>query len=506
MNEQTSQKKIGALIAQLREQRMMTQSELAKKLHTSQSAVARMEKGEQNFSTDMLLKIGTVLKRDIITLSGNALNFKIHGGKKLRGSISINASKNAVTALLCASLLNKGTTILHNVPNIAEAERIIETLESVGVKITWKNQTITIQPPDEIDIDALDDAAARKTRSIIMFLGALIHQFESFSLPLAGGCSLGKRTVQPHLFALENFGVNIQIAERMYHVTNKKLTPAEVVLYESGDTVTENAILAAALIPGVSTIKYASANYMVQDLCFFLQKLGVKIEGIGTSTLKVHGVAEINKRVEYYVSEDPIEAMFFIALATTTHSSLTIKRCPIDFLEVELLKLAKMGLQFTKSKEYLSYNKHTRLVDILVKPSNLVALEDKIHPNVYPGLNIDNLPFFAIIATQAQGKTLIHDWVYEDRVKYFSLLESIGADVFIADLHRAIILGKTSLVAANITCPPALRPAAAILVGMIAAKGTSIMKNVYFIDRGYEDLAYRLRKIGVDIEVLHGLE
>ncbi len=506
MAKKSSQQKIGELVARIREKRLLTQADLADKLGTSQSAVARMEKGEQNFSTDTLLRLSRVLKRDIITLSGSALNFKINGGKQLNGSITTNASKNAVVALLCASLLNKGTTILHNVPSIAEAERLIEVLESIGVVITWKNQTLTIQPPEELDIDAIDEEAARKTRSVIMFLGPLIHHFEEFSLPLAGGCLLGKRTVRPHFFALESFGVTIATHESQYRIRSKALRAAEVILYESGDTVTENAIMAACLTPGVTTIKYASANYMVQDLCFFLQKLGVSIHGIGSSTLVIDGVEEINKRVEYHISEDPIEAMFFIALAATTNSKIKIKRCPIDFLELELLKLKKMGWQYTITDEYLSYNNQTRLIDITTKPSQLTALEEKIHPSVYPGLNIDNLPFFAIIATQAKGKTLIHDWVYEDRVKYLTLLEHIGADVFVADLHRALISGKTALRGASITCPPALRPAAAILVGMIAAAGESHMRNVYFIDRGYEDLALRLTTIGVDIMVMHGLD
>lgn len=501
-----TRKKIGSLITNLREQRGLTQTDLAKALHTSQSAVARMEKGEQNFSTEMILKVGSILKRDIITLAGEAIDFKITGGRKLKGSIQVNKSKNAAVALLIASLLNKGKTLLKNMPQIAEVERIIEVLESLGVEIRWINrQDVEISPPEKLRPEKLNMESAKKTRSIIMLLGPLIHYFSRFSLPQAGGCRLGKRSVRPHFFALDRFGVKIKTTEDAYEINIPKLKAAEVVLYEAGDTVTENAIMAAARIPKKSVIKFASSNYMVQDLCFFLQKLGVKIEGIGTSTLIIYGKEEINKDVVYYPSEDPIEAMFFVSAALTTGSEIKIERCPIDFLELELLKLEKMGMKYSRGRIYKADNGKTNLVDLRIKPSRLKAIDEKIHPQPYPGINIDNLPFFVPIATQAQGRTLIHDWVYEDRVKYFTELNKLGADVVMADLHRVFIYGPTKLRAAKIVCPPALRPAAIILIGMLAAPGVSYLRNVYSINRGYEDLAQRLNKMGAKIEILRGL-
>jgi len=275
-----------------------------------------------------------------------------------------------------------------------------------------------------------------------------------------------------------------------------------VVLYESGDTVTENLLMAAAGIDATTTIKFASANYQVQDLCFFLQKLGVQIEGVGTTTLVVRGRSEIKEDVVYAPSEDPIESMFFIAAAAVTNSSITIKRCPIDFLELELLKLEKMGWRYTLSKRYKAHNGFTDLVDIKTFPSKLHALEEKIEARPYPGLNIDNLPFFAVIATQAEGRTLIHDWVYEKRAIYYTELDKLGANTVLADSHRVFVQGVTPLKAAQVVCPPALRPATIILIGMLAAKGTSILRNVYSINRGYEDLANRLNQLGAKITVM----
>jgi UDP-N-acetylglucosamine 1-carboxyvinyltransferase len=500
------QQRIGKFIAEVRELKGFTQGAFAKALKTSQSAVARMESGQQNLTTEMLAKISGVLKQEIITLADKSINFKIEGGHKLSGKVAVNSSKNAAVALLCASLLNQGKTVLKNVPKIEEVHRVIEVLSSLGVAVKWRGSDVELQPGNKIEINNIDKEAAVKTRSVLMLLGPLSHLLKNFTLPLAGGCKLGERTVRPHLFALEKLGVKIQTTHDHYQVSALKLKPAEVVLYEMGDTVTENALMAAAKLNGTTTIRLASANYMVQDLCHFLQELGVEINGIGTSTLVVHGKPVINQKVEFYLSEDPIEAMLFLSLAATTHSSITIERCPIDFLELELFKLEKMGLKFEVSKVYKSHNGVTNLADIKTFSSKLTALEEKIHPlTSNAGINIDNLPFFVPIATQAQGTTLIHDWVYENRAIYYMELNKLRADIILADAHRVYIEGPTELRAAEIICPPALRPAAIILIGMLAARGTSVLRNVYSINRGYENLVERLKSLGAKIEMVHSL-
>ena len=445
------------------------------------------------------------------------MNFKIQGGQKLKGTITTNTSKNAAVALMCACLLNKNKTVLKNVPHIEEVNRIMEVLKSLKVKIDWINKKdLEIIPPTssaggpsspagkpkKININNLNYKAAIKTRSIIMLMGPLIHLLLNFKLPQPGGCKLGLRTVRPHLFALEKLGVKIKTLSKFYQISRTILKPSEIVLYESGDTTTENVLMAAAKIKGKTTIKFASANYQVQDLCYFLLKLGVKITGIGTTTLTVQGKPNINKPVSYYLSEDPIESMFFLSVAATTNSSITIKRCPIDFLELELLKLEKMGFNYKIIKQYKAKNKQTNLVDIKTFPSKLKALEEKIHPNPFPGLNIDNLPFFVPIATQTRGQTLIHDWVYEHRALYYTELAKLGAKIILADPYRVYIKGPTKLKGTEIICPSALRPAAIILIAMLAAKGTSILRQIYSINRGYEDLYHRLNKLGAKIEII----
>jgi UDP-N-acetylglucosamine 1-carboxyvinyltransferase len=434
----------------------------------------------------------------------NSLDFKIEGGRELRGEIDTNTSKNGAMGLLCASLLNKGVTTLHGIPRIEEVNRIIEVLQSIKVGVEWVgDNSLRIQPPKQLQLHQLDRLAATKTRTIVMFMGPLIHLFKEFSLPHSQGCKMGKRTIAAHLYGLEELGVKIKVASDSYDLKINQLRPADIVMYESGDTACENLLMAASKIPGKTTIKFGTSNYMVQEVCFFLQKLGVQIDGIGTTTMTVHGIPEINQDVEYHNSEDPTESMMLLTAAIVTNSEITVRRCPIDFLELELYKLGKMGLKFKYSKPYLSLNGETKLVDISTrKYTKLTALDEKIYGRPYPGINIDNLPFFVPIAALASGTTLIHDWAWENRAIYFMELTRLGADMILADPHRVLITGPKAFKPAQVVCPPALRPATIILIAMLGAKGTSILRNVYSINRGYEQIAQRLNSLGASVELI----
>jgi UDP-N-acetylglucosamine 1-carboxyvinyltransferase len=499
--------KIGQLIYQIRQQRGLTQAAFAKKLGTSQSAVNRIEHGKQNLSLDTLGRISDVLNKQIVAIGGNSVSLKIEGGHKLHGEIELKTSKNATVALLCAALLNKGVTKLKRVPRIEEVNRIIEVLSSIGVNIRWVgNNDLEIKVPSKINLQTINAESARKTRTVIMMVGPLIHEFGEFKIPYAGGCELGRRTVLPHIYALEEFGAKITATTGHYNIAVKRSQPKKpIVMYESGDTATENAILAAARFEGETVIKLASANYMVQDLCFFLQKLGVKIEGVGSSTLRIQGVRNIKKNVTYYPSEDPVEAMTFLAAAVVTNSSITIKRVPIDFMDLELMKLEKMGLRFKTSETYKADNGKTDLVDLKVyeHDGKLMAPEEKIHPLPSLGINIDNLPYFVPIVAVSKGRSLIHDWVYEDRPLMFTEMKKIGVNMQLADPHRIFIDGPTKWRAADIVAPSGIRPAVILLIGMLAAPGISLLRNVYTINRGYEDLAERLNSLGAQITVLN---
>jgi len=456
----------------------------------------------------MIARISDVLASDIVTLNRTGkINFRVNGGKKLSGSIEVKTSKNAAVGLLCAALLNKGKTTLHRVARIEEVNRIIEVLQSIGVKTRWigDSNDLEIIPPKRLELEKMDVTAAKRTRTVIMFLGPLLHQYDNFKLPFAGGCNLGTRTVEPHMVGLAPFGLNIEARPNTdyYHATVKeKKVEKTILLTERGDTVTENVLMAAALYDGTVTIRNASPNYMVQDVCFFLKKLGVEIKGIGTTILTITGKKKINQDVDYYLSEDPIEAMSLIAAGIVTDSEITIMRAPIEFIELELAILAGMGLRYDLSDEYKARNGQSRLVDITLRHSTLYAPKDKLHSMPFPGVNMDNLPFLGLIATVAHGRTLVHDWSYENRAIYFTELTKLNATIELVDPHRVYITGPTKWKSADVVAPPALRPSVVILLAMLATPGKSILRDVYSINRGYEDFANRLNLLGADIKTI----
>ncbi len=431
-------------------------------------------------------------------------HFVIEGGKKLNGSLVVHSAKNSAVSILLATLMVKGTVMLEDVPEIEEVNRIVELMRSIGAVVEKRaNRSYFVDTSQPLTLGTINAEACRRTRSSLMLLGALAAREKRYKIYKSGGCKLGSRTVRPHIYALEKLGVEVVSRDAYYDVTNHTLTAGSVVMYESGDTTTENAVMAAVLAPGVTTIKMASANYMVQDLCYFLQKAGAKIDGIGTTTLTIRGVKQLHGVKAYPIMPDPIVAMTYIAVAITTRSPLVIKNCPLEFLELELCKLEVMGQKFTIHNRRLSKNGAFDIVDIEIVPSKLKALPDKIYGRPFPGLNIDNLVLFIPILATAEGRTLVHDWAYEDRVLYSLELKKLGAKITLIDTHRVWVEGKSIFSANEVIAPPALRPAVNVLIAMLAAKGKSVLRNTYEIDRGYEHLADALRGVGARISVLN---
>jgi len=428
----------------------------------------------------------------------------INGGKKLSGSIENQTAKNSALAIICASLMIKGKTTLMDVPRIEEVNSMLKLLSSIGVGFVWQNENkLIIDASKELQLSKMDPIAAEKMRSSLFLFGALAAREKEYKLYKSGGCKLGSRTIRPHLFALEKIGVKVESKEHFYQVKNEQLKAVDIVMYESGDTPTENAIMAAVLASGTTTIKMASSNYMVQDLCYFLIKAGAKIKGIGTTTLEIVGVKSLKPVKNYSIIADPIAAMTYLAAAITTGSQLTIKNCPLEFLELELCKLEVMGQKYELKNKRMSKNGKFATADILIVPSKLSALPDKIEGRPFPGLNIDNLPLFAPILAKAEGRTLMHDWAYENRAVYLLDLQKLGVKITLLDPHRVWIEGPTKFVANEIIAPPALRPAVNVLICMLAASGRSILRSPYEIDRGYENLYENLNRAGADIKIIN---
>lgn len=428
----------------------------------------------------------------------------IEGGKKLHGEIKNQTAKNSAVAILCATAMIKGKTVLSEVPEIEEVYRIVELLKSIGVKVKKISAgKYEFDSRANLSLSKIDKNASEKTRSSLLLLGALANREKKYKLYKSGGCKLGERTIRPHLYALEKIGVFAKSKEHFYEVENHKLHGANIVMYESGDTATENAIMAAILARGKTTIKMASANYMVQDLCYFLTKAGAKIKGIGTTTLEIQGVKKLKEVKDYSIMPDPIVAMTYLAAAIITDSKLIIKNCPLDFLELELCKLERAGQKYSFKKKYLSKNGKFNIVDIEIIPSKLVALPDKVECRPFPGLNIDNLPLFVAILAKAKGRTLIHDWPYENRAVSYLELQKIGANLTLLDPHRVWVEGPTKFTANEAVCPSILRVAVILLLGMMAAPGRSVLRNTYMIERGYENLYETFNRVGADIKVIN---
>jgi UDP-N-acetylglucosamine 1-carboxyvinyltransferase len=437
-------------------------------------------------------------------------SWKIEGGRQLSGSITAKGSKNSALAIICAALLAVGPVVLDNIPRISDVYDIVSVLRSTGTSVTWlDNNTLEIQRPPRLAVDNLDIEASRRTRAVVLLVAALAKDQDDFTLPLPGGCSLGDRSLGPHIDALEQLGLQVDYSLGGLRVSRSQNSSLDttVTLLESGDTVTENAILTAVAMKRQRVqICNASCNYMVQDLCLFLQRLGsVSIEGIGSPLLTIsHQDAEAAPHQIYYsILEDPIEAFFFIAAAIVTRSCLQIKRVPVAFISLELRLLQKMNASIERLHLYPAANGVTALCDLQVsaQDTSLIALEQKIHPNIYPfGVNVDCLPTFGPIAALSEGETLLHDWMYEQRASYFALLECFGARIEVLDLHRVIVSGSKRLKAADCQLPPALRPASMVLLAALAAPGVSRLHGVSVLGRGYEDLAGRLRSLGAMID------
>ncbi len=429
----------------------------------------------------------------------------INGGKKLKGTIINQTAKNSAVAILCACAMIKGKVKLFDVPEIEEVYRIIELLISIGVKVEKLGPgKYFLNSSGNLKMDKIDSNASEKTRSSLLLFGALAARERKFKLFKSGGCKLGERTVRPHIYALEKFGIKITSRVNYFEVENQHpLMAGKVVMYESGDTATENTIMAAVLAKGKTTIKMASANYMVQDLCHFLNKAGAKIRGIGSTTLEIDGVKKLSSVGYYPIMPDPIVAMTYIAAGIVTGSAIVVENCPIDFLELELEKLSRMGQKYEIRNLRKSKNGKFEVADLSIIPSNLKSLSDKIECRPYPGLNIDNLPLFVPVVAGAKGRTLLHDWPYENRAVSYLEMQKLGLKITLLDPHRVWIEGPTEYKSNEAICPPILRVAVVLLLGMMAAKGKSILRNTYMIDRGYEDFYETLNRAGADIKIIN---
>ena len=415
--------------------------------------------------------------------------FEIQGGKKLSGAIDLRGSKNATTPILAATLLTKEECVLDNIPLIEDVFTMIKILESIGAKVKWLGERKISLKADQVNPEKMDFNFMKKIRSSILLFGPLSARFDKFKIAHPGGCVIGARPVGTHFDALAKMGVDIKQKGEFYNIDASKRKSAKVVLAEFSVTATENAMILASALPGKTVIKIAAAEPHVEDLGKFLIKLGAKIKGLGTHTLEITGSKNL-RGAKHKIIYDANEAATFLILGAATKSQIKVKDAREDHLDIILEKLREFGVNFKISKDYIE-----------VIPAKKLRAVPRVDARIYPGVPTDVQAPLGVLATQAEGKTLIFDTLFEGRFNYIQEINRMGAKAKVLNPHQATIEGPTKLKGTNITSFD-LRAGAALIIAALVAEGKTIIKDIYQVDRGYEKIEERLQKIGAKIKRL----
>ncbi|MFH1173159.1 MAG: UDP-N-acetylglucosamine 1-carboxyvinyltransferase [bacterium] len=412
--------------------------------------------------------------------------FIINGGQPLKGTIRVNGAKNAAVAIIAATVLIPEECIINEVPQISDVEKMLQILSELGAKVDRQGHQVKIDC-SSIGLSDLNQKAVCAMRSAILLMGPFLARFKSIAISEPGGCLIGNRPLDSHFIALEALGAKISRDNGGYLLKTDGLTGANIILPEFSVTATENAIMAAVLAKGRTTIKLAAAEPHVQDLIDFLNQAGAKIKIAGTHILEIDGVEKLNG-LEYTIIPDMIEAGTFAVAAAATSGQVRIENVRPDHLDIIILKLREAGVKIEAGDNYL-------LVDGQVE---LQAIK-KLQTLPYPGFPSDLEAPFGVLATQCQGETVIEEVLYEGRLGYINELVKMGAQAVIQDPHRVLISGPTPLTGQECQSLD-LRAGATMIIAGLTAQGQTIINEAQIIDRGYEKIEERLANLGADIK------
>lgn len=419
------------------------------------------------------------------------MKFIVNGGKKLGGRIGVRGSKNAATPILTATLLTDRPCVIRNLPLIGDVLTIIKILEGIGSKVDWIEERAVRITNDNIDPSKLNAQLICKIRSSTLLMGPLLARFGELEINTPGGCHIGVRPLDAHMNAFRDLGFKVDYDDKEDLYTIKREhegTHKEVTLTEFSVTAAENMLMFASLHPG-TTFHIMALEPHVVDLGHFLERLGVEFEGLGSHDVTVVKAINDGGQIEHTIMSDPIEAGTFMALAAVTKSDITVVNAPVDALTLPLLKLKEFGVE---------YEVNGNDVTIYGTRSNLHAIR-KLEVRPYPGFPSDLQAPFGVLASQADGETLIFDTLFEGRLKYLHELEKMGATVEILGPHRAIVKGPTPLHAKNVESID-LRAGATLIIAALVADGETTLHTAEQIDRGYEKIEERLITLGADIK------
>lgn len=398
----------------------------------------------------------------------------------------MRGSKNAAGPALAACLLTKEECVIDNLPLIEDIKNIIEVLRSMGVKTEWMSERKLKLRAETVDPENMDMEKVSKTRISVVFFGSLLARLKKFKISPPGGDVIGLRPIYVQLKALEKLGAKIERQGDMYCASREDLVGDEIILGEFSPTATEALMMAAVLAKGKTIIKGAASELSVQDLGNMLLKMGAKIKGIGTHFIEIEGVEELHG-CEHEVAPDNLEAGTFIIAGALTPGKVVVKNVNLDCLDLFLEKLSEIGVNFEKGDNQITVW-HSPDID----PTKVQALP-------HPGFPTDLLPMIVPLLTRAEGKSLIHDPLYENRLLYVHELRKMGGDIEIVDPHRAFVFGSKKLFG-TIVDSLDIRGGAVLVIAGLMAEGMTTINNVFQIDRGYEKIEERLQKLGADIK------
>jgi UDP-N-acetylglucosamine 1-carboxyvinyltransferase len=421
--------------------------------------------------------------------------FVIQGGMPLSGEITAAGNKNAALPILAACLLTDEEIVLSNVPRIRDTESQVALLEGLGVKVNWSAQNELRLQANSVSDTSVDEELAARIRASFLLAGPLLARFGEVRMPPPGGDFIGRRRLDPHLDAFTDMGAQVQ-GDRWIELSapNGGLAPCGIFMDEPSVMATENALMAAALTPGPTTIGNAACEPHVQDLARLLIKMGAHIDGVGSNVMTVHGRDKLGG-AEHRICADHIEVASFMALAAATRGELRIGDADPNDLTMIRRQFKRLGL-----------TSHIEGNDVLVPPEQVLQVRadvgdatPKIEDGPWPAFPADLTSIALALATQADGQILIFEKMFENRLFFVDKLVAMGARIILCDPHRAIVHGPCRLHGGRVDSPD-IRAGMAILIAALAAEGTSEIGNIIQIDRGYEHIDLRLRELGARIE------
>lgn len=422
--------------------------------------------------------------------------FVIQGGVPLKGEMTPAGNKNAALPLLAATLLTEEPVVLSNVPDIRDVQAMCALLESLGVKIErLENHSLRIQAKNVRPAD-LDPDLCRGIRASILLAGPMVARSGELHLPPPGGDVIGRRRVDTHILALQALGSQVEY-DRANHVFNfsaRQLKGTNILLDQASVTATENAIMAAVTAKGTTILRNAASEPHIQELCHFLNALGAKIENIGSNTLTIYGVPRL-KGGEFSVGPDYLEVVSYIGAAVVTRGSIRIRKAGPQYLDMIAMVFRRLGVTWQVDGEDIVVPAEQELI---VEPDLGDAIPE-ISVMPWPAFPTDLMSIAIVVATQSKGSVLFHDWMYPSRMFFIDKLVGMGGHIVLCDPHRCIVQGPTSLFGEKMESPD-IRAGMALVLAALAARGTSQIRNVGQIDRGYERVDEKLRSLGAKIE------